>query len=457
MESGFACQGCLVAIEEILHSNIDASILPQFYTVVEPILEYCFGHDGLDFMGEISSILNMFVFSLETLPEGLWSYFVITCHALIGKEPHLHPNFPSYATPKIKEIFHNMPDDDYACEFFNELTPVIRNFINKGDPAILTLRGFYDESLLSLLMNTIIGILKKNLPEEYSETESADALLLIDFVFAQLPGKINDFIPQFLDIQMEALNTKMSLVVKDSFIHNVGYALWNNTTLTLEYLNNKGLLQQTLTSWPAQHKKAACYRIRKASFIGLMSLYSLSIDQLKVANVPVLDIYRTMVDDLPELTRLQEKVLNAEFEDGDDDFDDFGDDDDEDDLVDVDLDKDEPEESIKQKQEGNQKLESKISKTQQKLEDMKDDDKFELNDAKEAFGEIENYTFSDHADSINEILLFESTLTSSFNVTLDLQTSNSLLYKELEAVTTEQMKMTIFETAAKVKEMIDSR
>jgi hypothetical protein len=111
MESGFACQGCINSIEEILRSNVDKSILPEAYNLVEPIFQYAFSDDGLDFLSEVAGILNMLVYNLPEVPQAFWSYFVIICYSMLGKPKDKAPDFPDYITPKIKEIFNNMPAD----------------------------------------------------------------------------------------------------------------------------------------------------------------------------------------------------------------------------------------------------------------------------------------------------------------------------------------------------------
>lgn len=117
MESGFACQGCIVAIEEILRSSVDPSILPQIYEIVEPMLAYGFSGEGLDFLSEISGILNMLIYNLDPLPNAIWGYYVIICYAMIGKPADKAPNFPDYVTPKLKEIYNDMPND--VCDFYS--------------------------------------------------------------------------------------------------------------------------------------------------------------------------------------------------------------------------------------------------------------------------------------------------------------------------------------------------
>ena len=75
------------------------------------MLAYGFSNEGLDFLSEISGILNMLIYNLDPLPNAIWGYYVIICYAMMGKPEGVAPNFPDYVTPKIKEIFNNMPND----------------------------------------------------------------------------------------------------------------------------------------------------------------------------------------------------------------------------------------------------------------------------------------------------------------------------------------------------------
>lgn len=410
MESGFACQGCLSAIEEVLRSSVDKSLLPTLYTLVEPILEQGFHDSALDYLSEIGAILNAFIYSFEQLPDGIWSWFVIICHS-INTRPTQAPDFPVWVTDNFKKIYNELPSDDFASEFFLDLNQVLRNFVNKGFPSLFEKKDFYGVRLFDLLLNTLIEVIRKNLPHEYEYEQIADALTTVGFILAQLPGKLDAEIPKLLDVSIEAMQQKFNQLTKECFIHNLGFAMWNNTTATLEYLSSKGMLADVLTNWPAHHKKASTYRIRKGSFIGMLSLFSLSVEQLQAANIPILQFYTEMAKALPQLARDQERILNDEFQDsdfdGDNGFGDFSDD--EEDKIDLDaVDLPEP-----TKKATNKKLDQRIQKTREKLAKLEEEEAAQAEQAKEALYELESKIFNDNADKMNEVLLFESTIQSN--------------------------------------------
>ena len=417
MESGFACQSTLSSIEEVLRSTIDKSILPTLYTLVEPILEVGFSDECLDYLSEIAGILNTFIYNFEVLPDGLWSWFVIVCYSVNGRPNDKKPDFPPWVHDKCKKIFNELPIDDFASEFFLDLNQIIRNFVNKGSPFLFEQRDFYGIRLFDLLCNYLIEVIRKNLPHEYQYDDIACSLSTVGFTLAQLPGKLDAEIPKLMDISIDALKSKYIQLVKECFVHNLGYSLWNNTTVTLEYLNSKGLLADVLTNWPDHHKKTSTYRIRKGSFLGMLSLFSLSTDQLTIAQIPILDFYKVMVETLPILARDQEKILNEDFDDSDFDGDIYGIGSEDEDELAIDLDEPDLPESHKGKNTKQyKKLDDRISKTRKKIEEMDEKGEIEREQAKEALYEIDGKIFNDNADKMNEVLLFETTMQSKIRL-----------------------------------------
>jgi hypothetical protein len=111
VETGFAGQGCLVAIEEVLRSKIEISVLISLYPVTEPIFTYVFSEDGIDFLAEGLSILNQFVHKLPEIPETLWGYFSILTYSLTGKPTGQFPNFCPGTSQNVISIFNSMETD----------------------------------------------------------------------------------------------------------------------------------------------------------------------------------------------------------------------------------------------------------------------------------------------------------------------------------------------------------
>jgi hypothetical protein len=295
------------------------------------------------------------------------------------------------------------------------LTCILRNYIAKGDPVLFTGVDFYGVPYLDLMLNVVIESLKKNLKFEYTQPEIAEMITIPGFILSQHPGKTNQYIGRFLEISKEALKTNFNQIVKDGFIHNLGYSLWNNTTLTLETLSSQGLLADAMATWPKQHERASSYRIRKASFIGMMSLFSLSVDQMQKAGVPIIEFYTTMMKDLPRIAKDQERMINDEFEDSD--ADDLMSDEHSEDLVDLNEEMEDDTEKVQKKKHNKKNIESTITKINKKIDQLSESDKLEIEEAREAFAEIEDRIFVDSADNINEILVFETTLTSKLDLT----------------------------------------
>lgn len=73
-----------------------------------------------------------------------------------------------------------------------------------------------------------------------------------------------------------------------------------NTIRTLEYLNYNQYLVDFVQLWLSYHPSCHTYRIRKASFLGYLSLLSLASNQLKVVNIDLKTVIELLIHDLPE-------------------------------------------------------------------------------------------------------------------------------------------------------------
>lgn len=298
------------------------------------------------------------------------------------------------------------------------MTGLIRNYIFRGGDAFLTNNDCYGVLYVEAFFKMVTKTLNANISFEYADNEVADALIILGFFVAQYPGKMNTFIPRVLEASWTAVTANKSELVQDCLIHNLGYCFWNNTLVSLEWLHSKGLLSMVIKSWVEKHSRALTYRVRKGSALGLLSLFSLSIPQLKQvrwqfkkAEIQIDKIYKTLVDDLPTLLSHQEMILSGDFESNSDEYS----------AEDEGLSDDEEDETILKKPKNktgkatNEELDKKIDQITSKIEKIKLTPDQTM--AREALDNIENQVFNDRTDEINEIFLFETTLKSKQRLT----------------------------------------
>lgn len=344
----------------------------------------------------------------------------------------------------------------------SSLAEILRNFVYKGSEMLYTGKDFYGNTLIDLYFEVIGTLLAHYLPHYETESSSiAEVLTLGGFLLAQSHPQALNYLPKVLEISVGALKAAPCQTVKDCFLYNFGYATWLNPKVTLETLHTSGLLGNVLQSWPEQHRKSVSYLPRKSSFIGMMSLFSLSLEELEKINVPILEIYKVMIAGLPQLYEDQKRVINLEFADSEDqdeeDLKNFGIDVDGYDEVDV-TEEDKPDDHTKRQEQKKvyKKLNEKIQQVHKQIDQIKES-QLDINDAKEAFAGISSRLYSDKSDNINEILVFETTLRSKYTLTLDLAQTNPALLAHFETVTSAEMRTTLEKTVSEAKALIDSR
>lgn len=344
------------------------------------------------------------------------------------------------------------------------LAEILKNFVYKGSEMLYSGIDFYGNRLVDVYFEVIVQLLQHFLPHAETEFSSiAEVLTLAGYLLAQNHTQSVTYLPKVLEISVGALKTAPSQTVKDCFLYNLGYATWLNPKVTLDCLHQHGVLENVLASWPEQHGKSVSYLPRKSSFIGMMSLYSLSVEELDKIKVPILEMYKAMVASLPKLYQDQQRVINLEFADSEDDDDEdlknFGIDVDGYDDVDI-TEEDKPDDHAKRQQQKKdyKKLNDKIKQVHKQIDEIKEKESlYDVNDAREAFGGIASRLYGDKSDTINEILVFETTLRSKPPNYQDLAQSNPALLARFEAVTTAEMKTTLEKTVADAKALIDSR
>lgn len=87
-----------------------------------------------------------------------------------------------------------------------------------------------------------------------------------------------------------------------------------NTIRTLEFLNFKGYLADFVSLWLSYHPSCHTYRIRKASFLGYLSLFSLTPKQLEILTVDLKSVVELLIHDLPENLKDQKQIMDNDLD-----------------------------------------------------------------------------------------------------------------------------------------------
>lgn len=277
--------------------------------------------------------------------------------------------------------------------------PVFRNFVSGSSPEdMLNRRAFKGESFLELILNTCKITIERTILSTY-ENQIAHSLLLTSFIIFHLGKNLsstkmtqNDqktYLEDILDINFTVIQKKNTNSMRYCLINTVGVALYTDAVYTLEFMSNRGYLNDFFSLWPEAHKRAPTYTTRKGSFLGLIRLICL--DEAKLKQLPIkLDvIFDLLVADLPKMVDELECVLSGE--------DKFIDPMDQDDMLaqfDFGL------------------VDKKIDETFEEIQQMKEGTRPEFDeDAFLTISEIDNVTdIYDKIDDVNEVHLFRDAM-----------------------------------------------
>lgn len=267
----------------------------------------------------------------------------------------------------------------------------------------MEIKGIYGENICELLFQTCEIILKRNIVSEYEDGDNCDALMTLGFVITVYTDRdVSALIDKVLELSIFAQQQKKNGTIENSVLHNVGACLYNNPIKTLEKLNQLGVLSEFFTNWENQHARAITYRIRKMSFLGMLSLLSLNKSQMEKLPLDPFQLYQMMISDLSILVKEQIAILDGE-KDQPEFVDDFG-------IADFEM--------------TNAQLDEHIKRTNEEIEAIGEGERPAFDgEAYELLSTIDQKLFYDPLDRVNEVLLFETTLKNLGNINPELQQS----------------------------------
>ncbi|CAL5391847.1 unnamed protein product [Camellia sinensis] len=296
-----AAVGCLRAISTILES---VSRLPHLFVHIEPILlpimRRMLTTDGQEVFEEVLEIVSYMTFFSPTISLDMWTLWPLMMEALA----------------------------DWAIDFFPNILVPLDNYISRSTAHFLTCREpDYQQSLWNM-NSSITG--DKNL----EDSDVVPAPKLIEVVFQNCRGKVDQWVEPYLRITVERLRRTEKPYLKCLFFQVIADALYYNASLTLNILQKLTvateifdlwfqMLQQTKKSggranFKREHDKKVCC-------LGLTSLLPLPADRY-----PAEALGRVFRATLDLLVAYKEQVAEASLEEeaeDDDDMDGYGDDD----------------------------------------------------------------------------------------------------------------------------------
>ncbi|XP_050214915.1 importin beta-like SAD2 isoform X2 [Mercurialis annua] len=302
-----AAVGCLRAISTILES---VSRLPHLFVQIEPtllpIMRRMLTTDGQEVFEEVLEIVSYMTFFSPTISLEMWTLWPLMMEALA----------------------------EWAIDFFSNILVPLDNYISRGTAHFLTCKDpDYQQSLWKMISSILVD-------PNFEDNDIEPAPKLIEVVFQNCRGQVDQWVEPYLRITVERLNRTEKSYLKCLLIQVIANALYYNPAMTLSILQKLGVATEIFNLWfqMLQQVKKSGVRAnfrrdhhKKVCCLGLTSVLSLPANQLPGEALDrvfktTLDLLVAYKDQVAEAAKEEEE---EEAED-DDDMDGFQTDDDED-------------------------------------------------------------------------------------------------------------------------------
>eukprot|EP01017_Pseudomicrothorax_dubius_P030756 TRINITY_DN3860_c0_g1_i1.p1 TRINITY_DN3860_c0_g1~~TRINITY_DN3860_c0_g1_i1.p1 ORF type:complete len:614 (+),score=219.71 TRINITY_DN3860_c0_g1_i1:68-1909(+) len=313
-EGEIAAAGILGAIRRVLLAELPQSLFTELVPPVVEILNYTLSEEGADFLEEGTELLNVLMYSMETVPPSLWAFFPVLISALIGKNPqHLAERLARKDELTADERATLESElEGWSQENIGHIVPCFALYLAKGKPALLTAT---DESG-TLYIDLLLRVVDRTIEVNVNGADDADLITVLRIYIALIEnyaGLIDDRIPFLIDRLLEFLNLKRRPGFRATCVETICLALWYNPVLTLRLLSERNALVPFFDTWYSlrSHFKRDFEKARV--LFGLSSVLRIPINQLPEVVVGVLDKV------VKELCALTNELLEMREEDVDED------------------------------------------------------------------------------------------------------------------------------------------
>jgi hypothetical protein len=331
-QNGFALISAFSSMGQILKSKYDSSLQDSFVNIIFQMLQILLKQVDFEMYEEILSLINIILSKSERgkIPLQMWQFYEFICYSL--NEDLIIPQNPQNIY--LSYLNERSSFKDLCVQTVN----VLRNFVYKGFDAIIQGHDQNNIPYLSLLLTTM-EYLKNITPTIIDETQRYSiyffkANLLLELRSQPEIIKSNDCIRSILTESLSFIGeTNSGFVSLNTFLHNLGICFSVDPITSYNFVISMNMTNDFLKNWIDRHKDAATFRVRKASFLGLLSLLQNYTHFSGIFTEAKIDIKQFILLMLKEVARLSTQYeYEIEQFDGEDDglFDSEDEDDEED-------------------------------------------------------------------------------------------------------------------------------
>lgn len=224
-EAERAAEACLDTINNILRTNLEPK---QFQDSIVPVLTILNstikGGDQINFEKSLG-LLNLLLYKNQTLSNDLVFYYPLLCYLIVGKP---NKNLSVQDVPEeMLELLEKVGQKDGWLDDLSIITGCLLNYIQKLGEGFLKATDFYGLSFPALLFEVIKKIGSESIETEQEWNLIYSMKILMGFV-ENLPGLIDDFLPQIVGLVRELLSLDNSNSLTVMILQVVSCLIWYN-------------------------------------------------------------------------------------------------------------------------------------------------------------------------------------------------------------------------------------
>ena len=233
----------------ILSLESTPDVLLHLETILMPVIAITLHNKLYDLFNEIFEIIESCTFAAKAISPSMWQAF-----------EQMHKTFKSGA-----ELY------------LEDMLPALENFISFGAPTMVQNPGYIE---------AVVGMVRDIF--EDAKVGGMDRICgckLAECVLLNLRGSVDQYIPTFVELSMEAFLTPEHKV-KSYRIHlleMVINTIYYNPILALRVLEAKGWTNKFMSAWFSNFENFARVHDKKLSILAISSLLTLGPDQIPLS------------------------------------------------------------------------------------------------------------------------------------------------------------------------------
>ena len=331
-QTGFSIMSTFSSMGQILKSPLDKSLVPACIEVIYQMSLVILKDVEFEMYEELLTLFNLLIrhCEKEQVSPALWKVFEFICYSLNENQP-LPPQH-------VNALLGFLSDRSSYKDLCVQAVNVLRSFVFKGVQTILASQDELGNSYFNLLFQAL-EYLRTLQPSVVDETQRYSVYFFKANLILELRGKLEPlaFSSLIKSVLSEGLGfigeASGSFVSTSTFLNSLGICFAVDPITSYQFFVDMQMTKEFLKNWINRHQEASTFRIRKASFMGLLSLLQHYNQLSNVFAEAGVDVRQFILILLKEVARLSSQYeFEVEQLEDDDLFDDDEDDDEDEDY-----------------------------------------------------------------------------------------------------------------------------